>query len=75
MNYLLHVTGFLPETFLLRDPKHIFDRKRTDKNYFWGVRIVALSIGFHEQTQLNRVCCFLILQVLSISEGSVFQVI
>ena len=25
------------------------------------VRIVALSINSHEQTQLNRVCCFLIL--------------
>ena len=37
-----------------------------------GVRIVALSINFHEQNQLNRLCCFLILYVFSISEGSVF---
>ena len=37
-----------------------------------GVRVDALSINSHEQTQLNRVCCFLILQVLSISKGSVF---
>ena len=34
-----------------------------------GVEIVAIS---HEQTKLNRVCCFLIMKVLSISEGSVF---
>ena len=26
-----------------------------------GMQIVALSISAHEQTQLNRVCCFLIL--------------
>ena len=32
-----------------------------------GVRIVAFPISFHEQTQ----CCFLILYVLSIFEGSV----
>ena len=25
-----------------------------------GIRIVALSISSHEQTQYNRVCCFLI---------------
>ena len=35
-----------------------------------GVRIVALSISSHEQTQYNGVCCF-----LSISEESVFQII
>ena len=35
-----------------------------------GVRIVVLFISSHEQTQLNRVCCF---QVLSISVGSVFS--
>ena len=34
-----------------------------------GVRIVALSISSHEQIQLNRVCCFLILLILSTSEG------
>ena len=39
------------------------------------MRIVALSSSSHEETQLNRVCCFLILEVLSISEGSVFQII
>ena len=37
-----------------------------------GMRIVALSISSHEQTQLNRVCCFLKKEVLSITEGSVF---
>ena len=37
-----------------------------------GVRIVAPSISSHEQAQLNLVCCFLILMILSISEGSVF---
>ena len=37
------------------------------------MRIVALSISSHKQTQQNRVCCFLILFVLSISEGSVFS--
>ena len=37
-----------------------------------GVRIVALSITSHEQTLLNRVCCFLILLALSISEGFFF---
>ena len=26
-----------------------------------GVGIVALSISSHEQTQYNRVCCFLLL--------------
>ena len=36
------------------------------------MKIVALSISSHEQTQLNLVCCFLILLVLSISAGSVF---
>ena len=36
------------------------------------MRIGALSIGSHEQTKYNRVCCFLILQVLSSSDGSVF---
>ena len=30
-----------------------------------GTRIVALSICFHEQNQLSRVCCFLILYVLN----------
>ena len=28
-----------------------------------GVRIVALSINSHEQTQYNRICCFLILKI------------
>ena len=37
-----------------------------------GVRIVAFSIKSHKQTQKSRACCFLILQVLSITEGSVF---
>ena len=37
-----------------------------------GVIIVALSITSQEQTQENRVCCFLILLVLSISEGFFF---
>ena len=32
----------------------------------------ALSISSREQTQLNRVCCFLILKVLSTYERSVF---
>ena len=34
--------------------------------------MVALSISSHKQTQLNRVGCFLILYVLSNSDGSVF---
>ena len=38
-----------------------------------SVRIVALSISSHEQTQLNRVCYFLIVLVLSFSEGSILQ--
>ena len=38
-----------------------------------GVSHIALSIYNHEQTQLNRVCCFPVLQVLSISEGLVFS--
>ena len=37
-----------------------------------GVRIIALSIGSYEQTQLNRFCCFITLKILSVSEGSVF---
>ena len=38
-----------------------------------GVIIVALSITSQEQTQENRVCCFLILLVLSISERFFFS--
>ena len=37
-----------------------------------GVKNVVHSISSHEKTQENRVSCFLILQVLFISEGSVF---
>ena len=38
------------------------DRKQnTVEPVLGGVRIVALSISSHEQTQQNRVCCFLIL--------------
>ena len=40
-----------------------------------SVKIAALSISSHEQTQLNRVCYFLIVLVLSFSEGSIFQII
>ena len=40
-----------------------------------SVRIVALSISSHEQTRYNRVCYFLIELVLSISEGSIFQIV
>ena len=36
------------------------------------VKIVAHSISSYEQTKKNRVCCFLVLQVLSFSAGSVF---
>ena len=36
------------------------------------MRVVALSSSSREQTQLNRVCCFLILKDLSISEGTPF---
>ena len=36
------------------------------------MKIVAHCISTHEQTQLNQVCCFLILEVISISEGSFF---
>ena len=37
-----------------------------------GVRIVAFSIKSHNQAQPNVGCCFHILYVLSISEGSEF---
>ena len=37
-----------------------------------GMRIIALCISSHEQTQLNWVCYFLTLWVLSISEGNFF---
>ena len=40
-----------------------------------SVKIVELSISSHEQTQLNRVCYFLKVLVLSFSEGSIFQII
>ena len=40
-----------------------------------GVRIVRLFIGYYEQTQLNRVCCFLILEVLSILKDLFFEFI
>ena len=35
-------------------------KQNTAKAGARGVKIVALSISSHEQTQLNRVCCFLI---------------
>ena len=43
-----------PSGILVSDGK-----QNTTKTGARGVRIVALSISSHEQTQYNHVCCFL----------------
>ena len=62
--------------FSYSGPSGIFDSdgKQNTAPELGGVRIVALSISSHEQTQYNRAAVFLYC-MFSISEGSVLQLI
>ena len=76
---LLHIHRYSVEFFfqikVLQEYWVLAESRIPLKPVLVGVRIVALSIVSHEETQLNQVSCFLILEVLSILKDLFFKFI